>query len=370
MSYIGEPFSYDLFVSYSHGDFDGSGSSPLKRWSQAFIRELESELRVNPKFGRHIKLFFDDHHRPDQGLDPMAGLTDQLRDEIGGAALLMVLMSEHYLRSNWCADERDWWCEKQEAQSLATDERIAVARIWPTTEAWPQALTDQHGQELVGFCFYDRQNADFRPHPYEWPAPEPSSKGPFRDELLETVAWLWRKMDAMKKRMDERRRIKDDVARLAGPPAGQVVYLHGRTEHAKIWERANDALTQDGFTVLPGEPDPVASDPRRLQEVRQRRVETLSGCDALLLLGTEDGRALDADLVVVGRQDRHSARALANRLLPCGLLDLVGGPIATPQRKTAARALQVDWIDSTEEPWTDDVQRWLAAKSAAMEKAL
>src|ERR1700730_11136968 len=101
MSYIGEPFKHDVFISYSHGAIEGS-ASPLERWSQGFIRELESELRVHPKFGRDLALFFDDDHRPEQGLDPMAGLTEQLRLRIGGAAILTVLMSDHYLSSKWC----------------------------------------------------------------------------------------------------------------------------------------------------------------------------------------------------------------------------------------------------------------------------
>ena len=40
MSYVGEPFRHDLFVSYSHGD-DGSGGAYLKPWSAAFAHELE-----------------------------------------------------------------------------------------------------------------------------------------------------------------------------------------------------------------------------------------------------------------------------------------------------------------------------------------
>jgi hypothetical protein len=82
-------------------------------------------------------------------------------------------------------------------------------------------------------------------------------------------------------------------------------------------------------------------------------------------MGTEDGRALDADLAVVGRWDRQSARAFSNRLLPCGLLDTVGGPVATAERAKAARGLQVDWIDCTRELWTRDVQDWLTKKSTA-----
>ncbi len=363
MSYVGPPFAHDVFVSYSHGDFDGDGNSPLKRWSQAFARELESELRVHPKFGRELALFLDSHHHAGQGVDPMAGLTEQLRKDIGNSALVTVLMSPHYLESRWCAHEREWWLQTQSELALPCDERIAVARIWPTAENWPKGLVDGHGEQLVGFCFYDRERAQLRPQPFEWPEPDPSSKGPFREALLDLVGWLWQKLEVLKERVAEREAAAHDVAKLAGE-GGQLIYLHGRVEQGKAWELANEALTQKGFTVFPGEPDPVEPDPRKHQEIRQRRVEILSACDALLLLGSSDGRALDADLVVVGRQDRHSARAVSNRLLPCGLLDTVGAAIATPQRKTAARALQIDWLDSTQQLWPAGVQDWLRHKSA------
>jgi hypothetical protein len=369
MSYIGKPFDYDLFVSYSHGSVEGSASSPLKRWSEGFIRELESELRMNPKFGADLVLFFDDHHRPGQGLDPMAGLTEQLRTEIGGAALLQVLMSDHYLQSKWCAAEREWWLQKQTELGLTHDERIAVARIWPTSAPWPPPFVDEAGNPVVGFCFYDKGRAEERPQPYEWPAPDENSKGAFREELLNVVAWLWRKIELLKKRVDERQRAHQDAAKLA-EDTGQVLYLHARMEHAKEWQRANEALSANGFTVLPGEPEEVEADPSRAQQVRRQRVETISGCDALLLLGTADGRALDADLVVVGRQDRQSARAFSNRFLPCGLLDTVGESLATAERKKAARGLQVDWIDSTRDFGGAEVQQWLTRKSAAAERAL
>lgn len=368
MSYIGEPFSYDLGMSYSHADVLGVGSSKLKTWSRGFMRQLEGELRMNPKFGAKLKLFFDEHDAQDQGLDPLGKLTDQLQKNIGGAALLTVLMSEYYLMSRWCADERQWWCDQQRTLGLSCDERVAVARVWPTTSAWPEAFVDGRGQQMLGFYFYDRAKED-RPQPFGWPEPNDQTAGAFRDQLLDLVGWLWRKIDDLKKSMDERRRAQAEAAKLA-EPTGQVVYLHGRAEQTKAWEAANAALASGGFTVVPGEPDAVEGDFTKLQEARQRRVETLSECDALLLLGAGNGRALDADLVVVGRADRHSARAMSKRFLPCGLLDMVGKEIATPQRLITARTLQVDWIDSMQTEWPGDVQRWLTAKGAAVERRL
>src|SRR5262249_45754263 len=102
------------------------------------------------------------------------------------------------------------------------------------------------------------------------------------------------------------------------------------------------------------------SDSAELRRMSERRVTALSGCDGLLLLGTDDTRALDADLVVVGRQERQLARARSNRPLPCGLLDMVGASLATQVRRASARALQADWIDATRPAWGASVKQWIA----------
>jgi hypothetical protein len=167
----------------------------------------------------------------------------------------------------------------------------------------------------------------------------------------------------------EQRRKRDAAAARLAADGGRVIYLHARNTHAQAWERVGGALENGGFVVLPGEPDPVERDPKRIREIADRRIDILTGCDGLLLLGTDDGRALDADLVVVGRQDRHSARARTERLLPCGVLDTVGPPIATRQRKSAAHALGIEWIDTTRDIWPTDVKSWLNEASGVMERA-
>jgi hypothetical protein len=108
----------------------------------------------------------------------------------------------------------------------------------------------------------------------------------------------------------------------------------------------------------------VEQDVKKLQTIRERRVEALSACDALLLVATDDTRALDTDLVVVGKHDRQSARARSNHLLPCGVLNTVGGALTTPVRRATARIVQADWIDSTDR-WTPAVQQWLKEKGQA-----
>lgn len=357
-AHVGSPFTSDLFVSYSHGD-DGAGHGFLAPWSAAFARELERELRADRKYRQSLRVFLDQDFRPGQGVDPMAPLTAQLQARIEGAALLVILMSPDYLASRWCADERTWWLERQVAHGLPADERVAVVRIWPTDTPWPHGLTDARGEPLTGFPFHATIDGVARPLGWD-ELPGPFGKE-FRKGMLGVVGRLYHALDSLKARLAERQRAVAGAARLA-QSGGQSIYLHGRIDQTASWERAALALTGSGFAVVPGEPDPVEPDVRTLQSIRERRVETLSGCDALLLVGTADTRALDADLVVVGKHDRQSARARARHLLPCGLLNTVGQALETPVRAATARIVQADWIDGTQPSWTPAVQHWLGSK--------
>jgi len=357
MSYVGDPYEHDIFMSYSHGDVDGNGDSKLRNWSQAFARELESELKALPGIGRDIRLFLDQHHRPDQGLDPTEPLSDQLREDIRLSAVLGILMSPHYLDSDWCQREREWWFQAQSALNMSAEGRKTIARIWPTEKQWPPELCDSEGEPDIGFTFYDKSRKEIRPQPFEWPEPETNSKGDFRDALLDMVGRLRLNLDEIKDRVDLQRQLKTEAGRLSAP-AGQVVYLHGRASQSELWEKTNEALTQQGLVVFPSDPDPVGGNPASMLELRNTRVEIMGGCDALLLLGTKDQRATEADLVVVGRQDRHAARATSNRHLPCALLDNADTDSGA-RHKIAARGLQIDWIDATGTTWPVDVRDWL-----------
>jgi hypothetical protein len=359
VAHVGPPFKNDLFISYSHGD-DGSGNAHLQPWSAAFAKALEDELRADRRFRKTLRVFLDQDQRPGLGVDPMAPLTEDLQAQITGSAFLVVLMSDDYLESQWCTDERNWWFEHQLELGLAAQRQVVVVKIWPTAKPWPSVLTDSRDHPILGFEFFVTLPSGTS-RPLGWvDMPGPFGKE-FRMAVLDIVGRLYPKLDALKARLEEVERTKADAARLA-QQGGQSLYLHGRADHGDTWEKAALALTDQGFVVVPGDPDPVEQDANKLLAIRERRVTTLTECDALLLVATDDTRALDEDLVVVGKHDRHSARARTQRLLPCGLLDTVGASVATSVRKANARNLQADWIDGTSLPWTPAVQQWLAAK--------
>ncbi|WP_217283901.1 hypothetical protein [Pseudaquabacterium terrae] len=114
MSYVGQPFAHDIFVSYSHGS-DAAGDATLQGWSLAFVGQLERELRADRAFRDTLSLFVDAQGRAGQRLDRMAPLTDQLDSHVGAAALLLVLLTPDYQASGWCRDERDW-CARSAAR--------------------------------------------------------------------------------------------------------------------------------------------------------------------------------------------------------------------------------------------------------------
>lgn len=355
MSYVGGPFKNDIFISYSHGSADAQGDSTLTTWSHAFAAELETELRKHDHLRAGLSIYID------KRLDRFAGLTEQLEYEARCSAVLTVLLTPDYLRSEWCTKERSWWQsgESTEPVQMASDGRIALIRVLPVKggeSPWPDELADRHRVPLLGFSFHKEVPGTITA-PFSSSSPGSDA---FRAALGALVGDLGLKLKELKARVDERERRKAESARLAG--SDQVVYLHARTDQLDDWSRARDSL-QDRFVVVPAQPESMVRDPAALNQLRSDRVKMLSACDALLLVGSSNGFAVDADMMVVGRQDRHSARAISNRLLPCALLDTVGAPVATTDRRSMARALQVDWIDSTRKPWAPELQEWLLEKS-------
>ena len=365
MSYVGAPFAHDLFVSYSHGS-DAGGQAYLQKWSEAFAQELERELRTDSKVRDSLRVFLDKDLRPGQGVDPLDPLSQQLQDEVAASGVLVVLMSPDYLRSGWCKNEREWWTKRQSALGLSVNGRIAVVRIMPTPDTWPAPLVDAHGAELPGFRFFtDHPSA---PRPLGWTDRSPQAPNgyafgaAFANALLDVAGRMYQHLDELKARTDQVLRARAEARKLT-QQGGQSIYLHGRSDRAAAWEKAGLHLTDSGFVVVPGSPDVVIGDPEKLRENSERRIEAMSACDALLLVGTDDDRALDADLVVVGKHDRQSARARSHRLLPCGVLDTDGVKLATKIRRASATNVQADWLDGTREPWAPIVHDWLRQKA-------
>ena len=166
MSFLAPHFDPDVFVSYSHGD-PIEGRAPLRDWTRALVRRLQDQIHsLETEFdGLHIWM--------DPEVDPTAFLTDELKGKASGCGVLMIVMSNRYLRSSWCKDELDWF--KKQFEGRATDGgRLFVLRGQKTDEGlWPEFLRDARGQAQTGFSFYDPESG----YPLHYPdLREPSAR--------------------------------------------------------------------------------------------------------------------------------------------------------------------------------------------------
>jgi hypothetical protein len=357
MSYVGDPFENDVFVSYSHGDLRESGATQLSRWSAMFAKSLKEELEISCR--EKVELYYDEGGDADHAVNPMAPLTDQLRAALSNTAVLTILMSGQYIDSRYCRMEREHWFENQRLHEIEVVDRAAVVRAFPTGKgSWPRELIDRYEDELFGFYFYDRTTDLDSVRPFGWPA---DATPEFSRKVLDVVGKVKRKLDIVRGELAQRRRAEEEAGRLAAS-GGQTIYVHGRTTRAKEWDQAVTKLSKNGYSVLPLEPEDVATDPARIRQSREYRVQALSACDALLLVSANDNRELAADMGVVGKEDRQLARELSGRLLPCAVLDTTDAA-SEALRQRIAQTFGISWIPAAGEGWVQDLRRWLREAS-------
>jgi hypothetical protein len=353
MCFVGEPFKYDLFISYSHGVFRGRHDPELKSWSQKFAEDLREELALLDGFDE-IAVFLDEAERSDESVDRTEQLTGQLLDKTSKSALFTLLLTPRYLRSKWCRQELDWWFEKHHSDTLGIGSRAYLCRVLPSDEAsWPEPIKD-----VVGYFCYDRDREPESARPFAWRGARDDRYG---DVLTHVAGAMARRLRAVKAVLDERRR-QEEQARKYAAANGQVLFLHGREQAAGAWEKACERLQEAGFLVVPHKPVPLAANGGLDPEYQAQ----LATSDGVLLLGTEDGPAIDTDIIVIGRNFRNLAVATKS-FLPCAVLNMVGDPLKTDRRVRNARNLRMGWIDSTMNDWPIQVRSWLLEASAEME---
>ena len=94
-------FKHDIFVSYAHldnrpqilGKDDSGWVSTLKAYLQNFL---------DSKLGKPADIWMDV-----KGLSGNEPLTPELRETVSRSATLLVVLSNSYLESDWCGQERD-----------------------------------------------------------------------------------------------------------------------------------------------------------------------------------------------------------------------------------------------------------------------
>lgn len=270
MGYLSE-FEHDIFVSYAHSDL-------LKDWSARLIKELRTLVAggLGLRGAEEVGVWWDYHLRGNQPL------TGQLRAEVEGAGVLLVLMSDWYLKSAWCQDERDWFV--QDVRRRGAD-RVFVVRACATDDrGWPAAFKDERNHPLVGYNFVAVEDPTI---PKGHPRPEDAfDSKEFYDGLRKLARDIVSQLKALKlaeipaavepEQDSPGLSEQGDVVFLAAAPAEDVEEL--RDELAAL-------LRAQGCEVVPD------ANPPDLDEVHQCAPDWVSKCDKFAqVLGSRYGK--------------------------------------------------------------------------------
>ena len=264
MSFLGEPFRHDLFVSYSHGTFAGAHHFPLREWSRAFAADLEAQIRQILHF-REANLFLDAKERPGQGVDPTEPLTEGLKQHIAGSALLVILMSPDYLGIRLVSERKGMVVAAPHAgrpwrrrASFWSAMSCPTSKSWtwsPLSDAkdWPAVLKDEDDPKFTGFWFHAQNDVDFATVPYKWEG-HTKDIDDYHAEMRSLVRVITRRLSEIRQRLEERKREaeeeRDLLARVAKSSTSTAVLGSW-----SAWRRIREALQRSNYTVLPTAPE-------------------------------------------------------------------------------------------------------------------
>ena len=350
MSYLGPDIDPDIFVSYAHGDASDE-ESPLKAWTQALIRKLESQIRsIDPEF-KELKLWIDSK------LDPTALLSDELQGKVGACGLLMIVMSKWYLTSDWCRDELEWFREQVHGRTVVGG-RVFIIRAQETdTSRWPDFLRDGRGHVIPGFAFHGSKD---RESPLGFELAQRDKE--YFDALANLRVWLLARLREMRERAVN---AEAKAAAAAMPDASpqptreRRIYLYARPEDDS--ERIDIAreLYQDDIVALTATqaggggdlPDWLREDGNRIGKARE--------CEALALLRVNGGDRFRYDLQYIGIEQRKGLQGARGAPMPCAVLDKTGKSLpfdVTP--------FGIERFDLSRAEWRGKFRRWIEAARA------
>ncbi len=117
---VAEAHDYDVFVSYAHADNDvPRGASEKAGWVSVFAENLNIGPNVLKK-----RLFIDHQLKPG---DPFAA---DLMSKVERSAVLVLLLSQNYVKSDWCGKEVEHFIRTHGADPDKPS-GVYVVELWP-----------------------------------------------------------------------------------------------------------------------------------------------------------------------------------------------------------------------------------------------
>lgn len=276
--------SPDIFVSYPRAlnrPPPDSGTTAAVGWVTRFVEWLEHYLRTELG-GEEFHVWMD--HQ----LEANAELTPRLHELIESCAVFLVILSEAYLRSDWCKDELTTFVAGDIVRRKRTRSRIFIIETTEIAEPPPEL-----SPEILRTRFWYEHPRDHKPRTMGLPVPTRE-----HEDFQELIIRLSRDIaeELKEQRAEElEERPKPPVpggatGRPAVPGAGPAIYLAESSDDlSDLRYELKTFLTQAGYRVLPR----ALNDPSAFEDA----VRTDLGQSILFvqLLGASPGRRLDED---------------------------------------------------------------------------
>lgn len=250
MSYIGDPYEYDVFVSYPHAVEALRGDSTLRDWSRKVARNILSLVRMSlagEPDGEGFEYYLDDREVS------AAPLTDTLEEAVRKSAVLVILMSPFY--RSWCLKELDWFLDTARSDGRGFRQCVLLEVKQTRDDLWPGQLRDTAGEPLFRKRLTDEAGDPLGYDHFLNTSTLPAMNGLLKDIAIEIRDKL---VHERKRREAERALVRSKVYTrpLFGEdaPDNLVIYLQAEPADTPVWSSRRESLKSARAVVLPAEP--------------------------------------------------------------------------------------------------------------------
>lgn len=266
MGYVSAEYP-DIFISYAHVD-DAPDPGEDEGWVTTLVRFLKNQLAK--KLGREdcYELWMD-HQLPGNAV-----VTPEIDGKVKNSAVIVILLSQGYLKSPWCGREMILFLEEEVRRRRGTTSGLLVVEIDKVER--PQALAD-----LLGYRFWVEDTLRNRTRTLNLPR-----KVPTEDQYYQRLDDLARDLVAELNRRRPAEIHRDPASNVKPPPRSEplaTVYLAEVTEDLEDQrDEVKRYLIQAGYQVVPQSyysraPEVFRRDARKDLERSSLCVQLLSG---------------------------------------------------------------------------------------------
>jgi hypothetical protein len=144
MCYVGGDYKNDIFFSYAHGNDD------LRRWSLSLSNRIRNSIETLLQVRPGGVAFWTD-----ADLEGNKQLTSNIKTNVQLSAVIVIVMSELYINSQWCQDEAAWFGEMMRERGYKDGRVFLVNALRVEGKQWPAFFADERGDRLPGYDFFD-----------------------------------------------------------------------------------------------------------------------------------------------------------------------------------------------------------------------